>query len=437
MLAQFKEHLRAVFPRVLEGPFLVACSGGLDSVVLARLCRDMGLNFALAHCNFQLRGGDSDADEALVRDLAHQWERPFFVKHFKTRSYAKKSGQSIQMAARELRYQWFASLMEAEGYDHTLTAHHADDTLETMLINLSRGTGIQGLMGIPPVNGAIVRPLLPFSRDTLAHYAKGHKVVWREDASNAETKYLRNKIRLQIVPLLKQLHPTFLENVTRTQNHLRQTEALTEAYTRQLKERLFHGAKGRIEVDLEALKALEPRDTHLHALFRDYGFTDWEAVTALLDATSGKRVRSGTHLLLKDRDALYLDRANKDVPDDAHYSIAQGNTHLEHPVRLTIATEKELKVASKNIIYVDKSALKFPLRLRKWKNGDYFYPIGMKGRKKLAKFFKDEKMNLFEKEDQWLLCSESDIVWVVGRRMDERFKVKESTEDIISIAYTE
>ncbi|MBA4744048.1 MAG: tRNA lysidine(34) synthetase TilS [Muricauda sp.] len=431
MFPKFKQHINSEMPFLKGKRLLVACSGGVDSVVLAHLCIAADMDIALVHCNFNLRDEESDGDEAFVRQLASDFGIEVFVMLFETEKYAETQRLSVQMAARELRYQWFSDLIKTKGFDYILTAHHADDSLETFLINLSRGTGIEGLSGIPEVNEHVVRPLLPFSRSEILTYAKSEKIVWREDSSNASTKYLRNKIRHQIVPVLKELHPTFLQNFLTTQNHLQQSSDLVLNHINELKSKLFEQRDGDIKISIAALEQLQPLDAYLYGLFKDYGFTEWNDVKDLLKAMSGKQVVSKTHRLLKDRDFLILSEIKNTV--NGTYLVHIDGTPSELPIKLKLENVETLEKQGRNVVFLDKEKLNFPLVLRNWEKGDYFYPFGMQGKKKLSKFFKDEKLDVISKEKQWLLCSNNDIVWVVGKRADERFKVEDSTREIIKI----
>jgi tRNA(Ile)-lysidine synthase len=431
MLQKFNQHINENFSFLKEKKLLVACSGGVDSVVLAHLCKATKLHIAMAHCNFGLRGKESDGDADFVNNWASNMGTHCFVKQFDVESHMKNHGGSVQMAARELRYQWFAELLETNGFDYVLTAHHADDNLETFLINLSRGTGISGLTGIPERNDKIMRPLLPFSQDEIREYAQSAGLAWREDSSNASSKYLRNKIRHQIVPVFKELHPTFLQNFRSTQKHLGQTNDLISHHIKSLKSQLFKSEDEIIRISISELKQLKPLEAYLYYLFQEYGFSEWEDVQGLLSAMSGKQVVSKTHILLKDRDCLLLTPKENRVNES--YPVYLDGTPCELPISLKIESVEKLEKAGKNVVYLDKEKLNPPLLLRYWEKGDYFYPFGMQGKKKLSKFFKDEKMDVVSKEKQWLLCSADDIVWVVGKRADERFKVEESTREIIKI----
>ena len=434
MLKEFNTHLCTNFPFLLEKPFLIACSGGLDSVVLTHLCFQNKLKFALAHCNFRLRGEQSDADEAFVKQLSENLEVPFHITHFDTLGYVNDKKVSIQMAARTLRYTWFQRILEQHGYSKVLTAHHLDDTLETFLINLSRGTGIKGLSGIPENTSYISRPLLPFSRAHLESYAAKNSLVWREDASNQDAKYLRNKLRLEVIPILKKVHPSFLDNFQRSLSHLAQTADIAESHIAVIKKQLFFYEDGIYKIIIDELKKLEPLEGYLFALFKEYGFVDSQAIIALFDAMSGKELKSATHRLLKDRSALYLMQISNEKGSAESYIIDEYLKEIKHPIHLEFSELNNVhKDNSTKVIYIDKEKLKFPLMLRKWKSGDVFYPLGFNRKKKLSKYFKDEKVPVLLKEKQWLLCSNNAIVWVVGMRADERFKVTAQTKEILRI----
>lgn len=432
---EFQHHIETHFPELWEDPFLVACSGGLDSVVLVHLCNKCKLNFAIAHCNFGLRGSESDMDEAFVIDLAKAFDIILFVTHFDTTAYAKSHKVSIQMAARELRYAWFNELLKEKGLKKLVTAHHADDNLETFLINLSRGTGLQGLLGIPEKTASIARPLLHFSREAILDYAKGEGIVWREDSSNLEIKYLRNNIRHKVIPLLKDLNPDFLVNHAKTTEFLSQSNEIVQNHIQRLKTKIFKQDKNVIRIEIAHISVLKPLKGYLYELFKPYGFTEWDDVEGLLTALSGKSVISKTHRLWKDRAYLLLQELTQD--NTKEFTIDREQSVLNYPVHLIIAEVPNLKETADSILYVDKKTLKYPLLVRKWKTGDYFYPLGMQNKKKLSKFFKDEKISVLDKERQWLLCSQDQIVWVIGKRGDDRFKVTKETKNILKFSFKE
>ena len=429
MLAEFKTHIKNNFSNLLTGEFLLACSGGLDSVVLAHLCSAAKLNFSIAHCNFRLRGEESRGDEKFVQKLTQNLNKTFYVTHFDTMGYMNKNKVNIQIAARDLRYAWFAELMQENNLNTLVTAHHADDNLETFIINLSRGTGIDGLTGIPEKTETISRPLLHFSRAQILEYANTENLKWRDDTSNSDTKYLRNKIRHEIIPVLKELHPTFLENFKLTSSHLVDSSRILNTHIELLKSRCFEAFEDGYRISIAELEVLYPQKAYLHALLKDYGFTAWQDIVRLLNGLSGKEIRSKTHRLLKDRNYLLLVELRAE--DIRSYDILEGQTEVRIPIRMDIEEVSSLQEQDKNILYVAKEALKYPLTVRKWEKGDYFYPFGMPGKKRLSKYFKDEKMSVIAKEKQWLLCSGEEIVWVIGLRTDDRFSVTENTKQIL------
>lgn len=432
LLQKFKEHITKYNWQKDHVPLLIACSGGLDSVTLVHLCVALDFNFAIAHCNFKLRGSDSDADEALVRHLGEAYGKKTFVKPLDTEKAVQHMGGSVQMVARTLRYDWFHQLTKEEGFDFVLTAHHADDNLETFLINLSRSTGLSGLTGIPEQNGKIVRPLLPFSKEEIHYYAKKNKLKWREDASNLETKYLRNKIRHEVVPKLKELHPNFLQNFENTLNRLSASEEILNRYKKVLQAELFENEGEVIQISLKKLKKHKPDQHLLYLLFSEFGFTQWKDILHLIDAESGKELQSRTHRLLKDRDFFLLTRKKEETGANS-FLIEEAAIQLNSPLQLRFEETKNVKNSDKDVIFIDKDKLKYPLTLRKWQKGDWFIPYGMQGKKKVSKFLKDEKIDNFSKESVWLLCSNKEVVWVVGMRADDRFKVLKNTKKILRV----
>ena len=432
MLTEFKKYIIQDFPFLLNSKLLIAVSGGVDSIVLAHLCYKSGLHIALAHCNFNLRGEESDADEKFVADFANRLGVEVFIESFDTREYVKENKVSTQIAARELRYEWFIDLSNALKFDYILTAHQADDNLETFLINLSRGTGLDGLIGIPSINNNIIRPLLPFSREDVLGYAKENELEWREDSTNQETKYLRNKLRHEVVPMLKEINPAFLSNFQNTVNYLKGTSEILKNHIAEIRSKLFLIKDGTIKIPVNELLKLKPKKAYLYAIFKEYGFTEWNDVESLLEAGSGKQIFSSDYRMIKDRDYIYIDSLLP-ITEDIEYEIPEEEQHILTPVALSFSKVNQLKAEHEKTIYADKKKLKFPLIVRKRKEGDYFYPFGMEGKKKLSKFYKDEKYSILDKENQWLLCSGNEIVWVIGKRADNRFKITGSTTEIIKI----
>ncbi len=428
MFAEFKAHIKLNFPTLFKDRILLACSSGIDSMVMTHLCQKLNLNITLAHCNFCLRGNESNLDEAFVVDYASKQDILVFSKQFDTQSFVDNSKYSIQMAARELRYNWFQSLSEQQQFNCVLTAHHADDNLETFLINLSRGSGLDGLVGIPEKNGIFLRPLLPFSRDQILQYAQKHQIEWREDSSNVSLKYQRNQLRHKLVTVLKEIYPNILESLTKTQSHLEASKELLESHIHDIEEQVIVKTNlGEIHFDINALKALKSMPLYLFPLFNKYGFSDWKALSKLLDGQSGKKLLSKTHTLIKNRQVLIL--LSNDLPTATSQNIESHNdiAFIENlGCHLKIDKVSVLDLPDTNTIYVDFDKLQFPLELRPWENGDYFYPKGMEGKKKISKFFKDEKMSLSEKDKTLLLCSDAQVVWVVGKRQDARFIASET-----------
>jgi tRNA(Ile)-lysidine synthase len=433
MLNQLQDHINSKLSYLKSSKLLIAISGGIDSVVLTHLCHKMGLNIALAHCNFNLRGKESDADEDFVLQLAEDLELEVFIESFETKSFAEDKNLSVQMAARELRYHWFSELSEQLNFDYILTAHHADDNLETFFINLSRGTGLDGLLGIPVLNKNIARPLLNFSRDDIENYAKEQKLEWREDSSNNSTKYLRNKLRHDVIPILKEMNPQFLQNLAKTQVHLNDSKCIIDDKISEV----FDSVITQIDdftfsLNIKEIKKLSHAKAYMYELLKDFGFSEWEDVFNLLDAQSGKYIQTNSHRLIKDRDFLLLSEINSDSSESINSS--ETDKIVETPFGTLFIDEVDAVLESqKTIIYVDKNLLKFPLTIRKWEQGDVFYPLGMAGKKKVSKYFKDKKFSLLDKENTWLLCSDEAIVWVINNRADNRFRVTDNTKTILKI----
>ena len=432
----FKEHINQNLPFLQESKLLIAISGGLDSVVLTHLCHQLNLNFALAHCNFNLRGSESDADQDFVLQLAKDLEVEVFIQSFDTNTFAETHKVSTQMAARELRYDWFESLCEQLQFDYILTAHHADDNLETFLINLTRGTGLDGLTGIPEVNENVVRPLLKCTREEIENFAKSNNYKWREDSSNASTKYLRNKLRHDVIPVLKEMNSELLQNFETTQNNLQDSKSIIEDAIIGVQKKVVSVEDTIIKFDIKKLQKLSNSKAYLFELLKEFGFTAWNDVYHLLDAQSGKQVFSNTHRLLKDRAFLLLTEVDSNVSSSAveRLLIEENTKELKTDLGVLFFDEADAILGKgTNVSFVDKDLLKFPLSVRKWEKGDYFYPLGMQGKKKLSKFFKDEKYSLVEKEKAFVLCSGEDVVWVINKRGDNRYKVTEKTKNILKI----
>ncbi|TPD71302.1 tRNA lysidine(34) synthetase TilS [Flavobacterium microcysteis] len=430
MLLEFQKHLAENLPFLKEKKLLLALSGGLDSMVLAHLLKESGCTVALAHCNFQLRGNESDGDEKFIRDFALENKFQLFVTRFNTESFASDNKLSIQVAARQLRYIWFYQLLEENKLDYILTAHHLDDNLETFLINLTRGTGLDGLTGIPVQNDKIVRPLLNFSREEIKNFASENKIEWREDSSNSSDKYLRNKLRHDIVPILKNLNPSFLDSFQDTLNSLQQSKSLADDASVLVYKQVVSEKDKQKHFAISELKRLPNYQAYLYEWLKPFGFKAWNDIYELIEAQSGKIILSENYRLLKDREHLILEPILE--KDTAVYEII--GDEIKSPIHLKISTADQIiKPLDSNSIYVDKETLKFPLHIRKWQEGDYFCPAGIDGKKKVSKYFKDEKMSLPEKENTWLLISDHKIVWIIGKRSDQRFYATNTTQQILKI----
>lgn len=433
----FKNLVKTNYPYLCGSKLLLAVSGGLDSVVLAHLCHEAKLDFSIAHCNFNLRGEESDGDEKFVVDLADSLEVEVFTESFDTLNFAENHKISVQMAARELRYEWFSELSSSVQFDYTLTAHHANDNLETFLINLIRGTGPEGLTGIKTEKEEIIRPLLDFSRKQIEAYARKKRYKWREDSSNASDKYMRNKIRHHIVPVMEELNPQLLDSFAKTQQHLQESMDLVEDYISLLYPKLVQKDTYGYAIDIDFLKKVPNQKQILYQLLKSFGFTEWNDVYDLLSAQTGKMVLSDTHRLIKDRQKLLLTEQNGNSVNK-EYNLGEDEELVMIPGMgtLHINEVKEMEQASESCIFVPERKLEFPLKIRKWKKGDYFYPFGMKGKKKLSDFFKDQKFSLPEKENTWILFSGNEIVWIINHRADNRFAVEKSDSKILKICIT-
>ena len=433
MLQKFKEHININFPFLKDKKLLIAISGGVDSVVLAHLFSELNFNISLAHCNFQLREKESNLDEEFVKLLSQKTSNQIFTIKFDTEKFASKNKFSIQIAARELRYNWFQKIIKKHSFDYVLTAHHADDNLETFLINLTRGSGLDGFTGIPKINGNIVRPLLAFSREEILAYAKTNTIDWREDASNATTKYIRNKIRHKVLPVLKEINPNLLETFAKTIENLQESKQIIEDKIADISSEVINSENDILKINIEKIIQLSNPKAYLYQLLKAHNFTEWNDVSNLLSAQSGKHVFSKTHRLIKDRAFLLLSK-NVISNEKELFLIDESQSEITHPIHLNFEVVQQKFTENKQTIYVDKDLLKYPLIVRKWQNGDYLYPLGMQGKKKLSKYFKDEKLSLLEKENTLLLCnSENEIIWVLNYRQDNRFSLKNTSNNILKI----
>lgn len=416
---------------------LVTVSGGVDSVVLLDLLCAMEVECGVAHCNFHLRGNESDGDFEFVKNLVKEKGLAFYSKDFDTKKYAEENKISIEMAARDLRYNWFEELREVYNYKYIAVGHHADDVAETVLINLARGTGIHGLSGIKSKLGKIVRPLLPFPRKRILEYAKEYSLDFREDSTNAETDYVRNKIRHQIMPVLEEINPAIRATMTENVQRFREVEQI---YNNVIEEERLHLVLSRgnqLLISISKLKELLAPVSHLYELLSPYGFhhRDIRNIAKSIYGISGKLFYSATYQVLRDREYLIVSEISE--TNHREYLIREDSYTLDLPIEIKVSFLNKNETfkfsANSKIACFDANLLQFPLKLRKWKEGDSFQPIGMKGKKKISDFFIDQKFSLQEKKNTWLLFSGSNIVWVVGHRMDDRFKITDVTTKIFRL----
>jgi len=424
---------------------LVAVSGGLDSVVLLDVLHRLGVRLAVAHCHFGLRGEEADDDEQFVRKLAKQYEVPFHAEFFQTKAFAEREGISTQMAARLLRYQWFEQVRQQHGYAVVATAHHRRDQAETMLLNLTHGTGLAGLHGIQAKNGYIVRPLLGLGRDDLYDYLVENRLIWREDASNDSPVYQRNRLRLEVLPVLRDINPNLdntlaatAERVGGAEEIVRRYVADTAAQARRDAPEPPAGDSQAVYFNIATLQNTAATALVLHELLRPFGFS-WavsKEIVASFSGLSGKQFDSPTHRLVKDRTQLVI--TSRRLAQYGTFQLAQGQGDLLADGLRLRATEHPgagYEVPrSRSTAALDADKLQFPLTLRRWREGDWFMPLGMRGKKHLSDFLIDQKVPLNLKDDVRVLTSaDGKICWVVGFRVDDRFKVTDETERVLAV----
>jgi tRNA(Ile)-lysidine synthase len=419
---------------------LLAVSGGIDSMVLLHLYFAAGYKPGIAHCNFHLRGTESDGDEEFVKSVAENMDAAYHQQDFDTEQSAGESGISIQMAARKLRYHWFEEIRIKFEYDFIATAHNQDDVFETFFINLSRGTGIRGLTGIPVRSGKVIRPLLFASRESIVHYANEHHIRFREDSSNASDRYLRNRVRHHLIPMLEEENPSFRNALMDTILKLSETEKLYEQELEHLKHRLVRTEGDRTRISIGDLSAHDARRSILFEILSDYNFSSqaMEDIIHSLEGPSGKQFLSATHRIVKDREDLIIIPLDKE--EERKFYLERQAGRISEPVDLEWMvvdhTETFHIPNDRKIACLDMQKLHFPLMLRHWKSGDYFQPLGMKGMKKISDYLIDIKVSLPDKDRTWLLTSGSEIAWVIGQRIDDRFKVRPETRQVLMMKFT-
>ena len=439
MVEQFLKYIRNEKLFHSSQLILLAVSGGADSMLMLHLFVQTGFPVAVAHCNFKLRGSESDADEQFVADYCDRHNLTFHSRTFETSEYASTEGISFEMAARELRYNWFEQLLQCHGYDFLATAHHQDDVIETFLINLSRGSGIRGLSGIQPKSGKIIRPMLFTNRVEIQDYCTRFKIDYRTDSSNEDTVYKRNLIRHEIVPMLEQVNSAFRKNALKTIGTLNETGMLFQQRMSEIKASVYSDDEFGAMVHIEKLMNFSPLKTILFELIREFGFQP-EQIDDIIDSLtkeSGRKFYSEDYRLIKDRDYLLI--VPNPTGQEKLFYIEEDNLKLSFPIHLVF--EKMERAAdfrystNPNVVDLDWDNLTFPLILRHWQEGEYFQPLGMTGLKKISDFFIDEKYSIPEKENAWILASGNRPVWIVGKRLDDRVKITSKTKIILRVKF--
>jgi tRNA(Ile)-lysidine synthase len=441
MLEKVREYIQKENLILHNTKVIVGLSGGMDSMVLLDILTLLGYSCLAAHCNFHLRGEESNRDEIFVKKWCKSIDIPFTSINFDTNQYASDLKISIEMAARELRYNWFETLRRHYQANCIAVAHHKDDSVETVLLNLIRGTGIKGLTGISPKNGYVVRPLLCISRSEIENYILERDIPYVTDSTNSEDLYLRNSIRLNVIPLLETLNPSVKDTIYRTSKNVTEAEKVYSESIQKTIKKVFNNNK----IDINELRQTASPRSVLFEILTPYNFTPStiEDISESIDSISGKIFFSDSnsnfekkkYRLIKDRNSFLLDVVNDIYNENEMYLIEEGTSEINFPVSIKI---REISsptdiIYNSHFLYIDADKIKYPLVLRKWRSGDWFIPFGMKGKKKLSDYFTDRKFSLKDKENVWLLTYENDIVWIVGERNDNRFKITENTKKIIFI----
>lgn len=437
MLQKFQQYIQSNKLFTKQNFLILGISGGEDSVALAHLLHQSGYQFMLAHANFNLRGKDSIADEEFCMNLAKKLKVKFIANTFDVKSYCQKNKVSVQIAARELRYTWFDQLLKKYSGDYFLTAHHATDSIETVYINLLRGTGIRGLKGIPEKAGKIIRPLLSFKKEDISNYAKNNGIKFRLDKSNLEDKYQRNFIRLNIIPKFKKLNPQFETTLLRNLLHFQDESSIVDDYLESESKKLLSKKNNLLYIQKTELVKHKHARSILNYLLKDFGLNETQQLNILKNLNnnglSGKLFYSHTHCLTIDRDTIILKEIKTNTTTDC---IIENLKDLKQNKNLKVSYPKSLLKAKKNELYIEVSRLIFPIVIRSRKTGDKFKPFGMKGFKLVSDFMKDEKMNNFEKENcRVLVNGNNEIIWLINHRSDERYRIGKSDTEFIKIIY--
>lgn len=437
MIEEFRKYIEENSLISKSDKVLLAVSGGIDSMVMAHLFLSGRHNVGIAHCNFNLRGSESDKDEIFVRNFALDHNTPFYSERFDTTGFATEKGISIQMAARELRYRWFEEIRVKHNYDSISVAHNLNDNAETFLINLTRGTGIAGLTGMKPKHRFIIRPLLFASRAAIVNYSNLNNIDYREDESNSQTKYTRNKIRHIILPQFREINPSFDTTITDTAERLSEINEIVTEHISEIREKVSVQRLGTIVFRINMLQGLSPKRTILYELFRPYGISKGQLddVISLIDAKTGTRLITAGYRLLKNRKELIVTHSGDD--SEGNVEIETVKDFLKYPGCISaeiIKVRPDLTIPeSSNIACLDADRISFPMLIRKWKHGDSFYPLGMKQKKKLSDYFIDRKYSIYAKDCCRILESEGRIAWIMNDRIDNRFRITSTTKNALFI----
>jgi tRNA(Ile)-lysidine synthase len=416
---------------------LLAVSGGIDSMVMTHLFLKLRTNTGIAHCNFCLRNTESDLDEALVKKFAGENGIPFYSIRFKTKEYALNKGISVQMAARELRYDWFEKIRKENNFDFIAVAHNLNDNIETLLINLTRGTGLKGLTGMRPINNKIIRPLLFASRKKIEEYCINNQIPFREDKSNTETRYTRNKIRHMIIPVLKEINPSVEETINGTAEKLAGIDTFLTGYFDTIRKQTSVVKGNAIVFNVEKLLNLQITETVVFELFAPFGVTGAKSgeIDRLLRGKTGKQVFTQTHRIVRNRNELIVTPLENDKQEYYEINIIEDFLNVPGIVSVEVIdlpANHEIP-GSQDIAFLNLEKISFPLLIRHWKKGDYFFPLGMEHKKKLSDYFVDHKFSLVKKEKILILESGGNIAWLIGERLDNRFRINDSTSKTLSI----
>jgi tRNA(Ile)-lysidine synthase len=432
MIDEFRKFISENNLVTTDDRILLGVSGGIDSMVMAYLFHQLNFKTGIAHCNFSLRAADSDKDEEMVRRFAAENNIPFHCRKFDTKAFAKKNRLSIQMAARELRYKWFEEVREENGYDYIAIAHNLNDNIETLLINLTRGTGLAGMAGMKPSVNRIIRPLLFATRNDIVLFRDQHDIEFREDKSNADTKYVRNRIRHLVIPVLREINPSIETTLNETAERFSGLNEIVSAYITRLRERISEEREGLVRINLNQLKAHFHNKAVLFELFKPYGITSalLTDLIKIIEGKSGGQIITETHRIIKDRKDIIISAGI--TSGETSFTINRIEDLCTFP---GISSVKNVRITDTfeipnepHMACLDCRKITFPVIIRKWKAGDYFYPLGMNQKKKLSNYFIDNKYSRFDKENIYILESEGQIVWIIGDRIDDRFKITESTK---------